>query len=190
VDRRTKIANILLFSETSFTSPSTVMLDKKIVQSNARQRSSTLQRRHRKDKRAPKDSRLRSGSVQASKPRGVRKTPRKPVVSSLLKDIDPFMAGFAAGRKDQVNNPSTVQLNPATTDRSVLRPTTFSRGKSEWIPKWPDFPWDLQLPPCERQISSFTELDECMNAVPVLSEAYKLTYYPWSCEGERPSDPH
>jgi hypothetical protein len=168
------------------------MLNDTIVQ--RRQRSSTLQRRHRKDKRAPKDdsfdSRLRSGSVQASKTRGVRKTPRKPVVSSLLKDIDPFMAGFAAGRKDQINDPSTVQLNPATMDRSVLRPTTFSRGKSEWIPKWPDFPWDLQLPPCERQISSFTELDECMNAVPVLRDAYKLTYYPWSCEGERPSDLH
>jgi len=40
------------------------------------------------------------------------------------------------------------------------------------------FPWDLRLPPCKYQISSFSELDAYMNKVPLLNEAYKLTYHP------------
>jgi hypothetical protein len=79
-------------------------------------------------------------------------------------------------------------MTAAAIDRLALRPT-FSGG-TEWMPETIGFPWDLQLPPCQRRISSFTELEDCMNAVPVLNEAYKLTYYPWSREPERPSDPH
>ena len=96
-------------------------------------------------------------------------------------DEDPFSSGFyrtQAHREAESNN----RLNG-----SVRFP--FS-GDNEWVPTSPEFPWDLQLPPCQRRISSFTELDEYMNAVPALAEPYKLTYYPWSSDRERLTDPH
>jgi hypothetical protein len=44
-----------------------------------------------------------------------------------------------------------------------------------------NFPWDVQMPPCEHRIESFQELEEHLASVPDILEAFTATYPPcWS----------
>jgi hypothetical protein len=71
-------------------------------------------------------------------------------------------------------------------DGEILR-FDFSLGTRSSIPdeepgiEVANFPWDVQMPPCEHRIESFQELEEHLASVPDILEAFTATYPPcWS----------
>jgi hypothetical protein len=96
-------------------------------------------------------------------------------VSDLnLMEVDPFCAGYHMAEL-LGKHANILDAIPETSAISVSS-TLFV--DNERRPEVEDFPWDLRLPPCQRRIFSFGDLEKYMDLVPILGEAYKMTYYP------------
>jgi hypothetical protein len=67
-------------------------------------------------------------------------------------------------------------------------PTIFSGFRR---PENPEFPWNIRLPPCQRQVNSFADLEaRIITRVPELLEPFNLTYRPGNIASDDRGDRH
>jgi hypothetical protein len=76
---------------------------------------------------------------------------------------------------------SALNVEKYLRERSCLLCPQVRSSNTVWATKdilreseYPQFPWDVEPPPCRRQIHSFEELEEHVTKVPELVEPFNL----------------